>query len=856
MNMSSAQQTRKIVESNCNFLEGFQSSHKYLNIPAELRSKTKATVDQVRGKLCTSELKLAIIGGFSAGKSTLINAMLGDTLLAARAAPTTICPTCIRYGESKKVAISLTTIPRGTNEISSPMPDGVWLKASFLENGSEQMTTSSGVEYVLTHDFSRRGVFEYIVHLDELPVVSGRVYVPRSNTQVAFTFNLLTNTATTSLNCSTIPDSQLPTVSFSSAPGAPVTVLRDLWLDSRHEAVVQLPGSGGRAFLDFDADWFDSNHPVWYVERPIQSPFQRFRAWLQPSYRYKRIASDSKNCSKAVSLLSTGKDLTDYVARFDLNDNTFTVRELPDTPWVTRTLVLPNDASCGAKALATLTAASRADSQDKDYSDVIHGVTIFHPSELLRRKLVLVDTPGIAADSGHTAKTVEIIEREADACLFLLPAEQAGTLSDLDFIRKHVMSNVGDIIFVLTKADKADSPEEVHELVDAMKSKIGARLGLSDCMVLAVSAKEALSGTDPDGCMRFKSFVEEVSSFTERNRDLILVKRLVNIETVIMQELKQAADNARTEYERERARLQAYVIENLEIFIAREQKGVFERFDAAFDADRYELGMVNALTKVARNAQSQARSIIDAAPNMQALKETCESDLKACLSRMNGDIRAEYRNQVARLQENMRALIKSVFEDFETSFEEKYPLARLTGESVHISTLDEWKVTSDGSTYGQVATVDEAMSNAKTAGEAGVTIGAIVGTFILPGVGSIVGGALGFLASKLFGPSLDSVKTSVKTSVDAQVESLVSRSMPDTIKAFTQKLRGDLVEVLEAAISNYLHRYSATVKRLIEEHMREKKRVDEFISNTTRVVEDLNGRISELETLKANLRIR
>ena len=310
------------------------------------------------------------------------------------------------------------------------------------------METSSGVEYSFAHTFRKRGFYNYRVYLDATRTVSGRVYVPENNMQVVFMYNLLTNSTATSVTCCAIPESKLPIACIDSYPGTPQIVLRDIWLDMRWEGITCPLQGQIDVSVDFDGKWFDSRFPVRYAKRSTRSLLQRLRMWFQPSYRYVKIAGKSKTCKLSAESWRYG-DAAKHLVRLDLNNNTFTVQFLEENEFVTRVFNVSGACSRGAKMVAALTAATRDSSDKKDYSDIITKVVIHHPSQLLRRGLVLIDTPGIESNADQTAQTIEIIQREADACLFLCPAEQAGTLSDLDFIKEHVMSSVGDIIFCL-----------------------------------------------------------------------------------------------------------------------------------------------------------------------------------------------------------------------------------------------------------------------------------------------------------------------------------------------------------------------------------------------------------------------
>jgi GTP-binding protein EngB required for normal cell division len=64
------------------------------------------TVQNLLQRLSAERIHLAVIGQFKRGKSTFLNALLGEQALPASIIPLTAVPTFIRYGESPKVRIS------------------------------------------------------------------------------------------------------------------------------------------------------------------------------------------------------------------------------------------------------------------------------------------------------------------------------------------------------------------------------------------------------------------------------------------------------------------------------------------------------------------------------------------------------------------------------------------------------------------------------------------------------------------------------------------------------------------------------------------------------------------------------
>ena len=54
----------------------------------------------------------------------------------------------------------------------------------------------------------------------------------------------------------------------------------------------------------------------------------------------------------------------------------------------------------------------------------------------------------------------------------LCPADQAGKLTDLEFVRQRLLDVSGAVIFLVTKADKADSDDELEEIMEFVSAKV------------------------------------------------------------------------------------------------------------------------------------------------------------------------------------------------------------------------------------------------------------------------------------------------------------------------------------------------------------------------------------------------
>ncbi len=120
---------------------------------------------------------------------------------------------------------------------------------------------------------------------------------------------------------------------------------------------------------------------------------------------------------------------------------------------------------------------------------------INYPHPLLKKGLVILDTPGLNALGTEPELTLSMIP-SAHAVLFLLAMDTGVTKSDLDVWQKYVQSYVTRRIAVLNKIDlmwdDLKSAEQIEIAVERQLVETARILGLSRDHVIALSAQKAL----------------------------------------------------------------------------------------------------------------------------------------------------------------------------------------------------------------------------------------------------------------------------------------------------------------------------------------------------------------------------
>ncbi|APR85341.1 Putative ATP /GTP binding protein [Minicystis rosea] len=125
-------------------------------------------------------------------------------------------------------------------------------------------------------------------------------------------------------------------------------------------------------------------------------------------------------------------------------------------------------------------------------SDEVKHIEVGYPAEMLRERIVLVDTPGVNDLSLQRADITYSYIPRSDAVLFLLDAGQPLKESERVFLQDKLLGQSRDkIVFVVTKRDIWDEAEQ-KEALAYVRTEL-AKL-VKNPVLFAVSAEQALDG--------------------------------------------------------------------------------------------------------------------------------------------------------------------------------------------------------------------------------------------------------------------------------------------------------------------------------------------------------------------------
>lgn len=152
-------------------------------------------------------------------------------------------------------------------------------------------------------------------------------------------------------------------------------------------------------------------------------------------------------------------------------------------------------------------------------SDEVNRIEVGFPAEILKDRIVLVDTPGVNDLSLQRADITYSYIPRSDAVLFLLDAGQPLKESERVFLQDKLLGQSRDkIVFVVTKRDIWDEAEQ-KEALGYIRTELGKLV--KSPVVFAVSAERALDGNAAESGM--PEMLAHLTRFLAEERGRILL---------------------------------------------------------------------------------------------------------------------------------------------------------------------------------------------------------------------------------------------------------------------------------------------------------------------------------------------
>jgi GTP-binding protein EngB required for normal cell division len=446
--------------------------------------------------------------------------------------------------------------------------------------------------------------------------------------------------------------------------------------------------------------------------------------------------------------------------------------------------------------------------------NVLLELEIDHPAQLLPEGVTLIDVPfGFAENAVAEERAWKKIREQADACILVSELERAvsgktkGVLQQLREIVVHV-------ILVLSKLDQAVHEAERRGTSDPAASveqarRIGTRrfareVGRdpNEVLSIAVSAQDALlGGKDPQS--RLQVDTDKLFVLLRRERALILGSRSASIVRRCIAEASEAEQRAEQAYLERIATLEAGRRPEPEQLRAELLRTAEPRLQAA--ASRVQASGAGVVRDGIRVLGAECAALIDDASNPKELAAIVPRVAQAIgigLSRIRDEAREQLTKQADRE-------VSEIEVDAYGTLRERYDLihevTRAPGVQLSLAAIASAPEAPSGDLAREIAEKVRAASRRRLGvGLAGAISGAALGTLIRPGWGTAAGALLGLLTN--FGVRFGALKRACNASVAQTISSLeqaFAAQIADTTPALTIAMRRLLDESLEQALARF-----------------------------------------------------
>ena len=462
-----------------------------------------------------------------------------------------------------------------------------------------------------------------------------------------------------------------------------------------------------------------------------------------------------------------------------------------------------------------------------DYVDV--GLPV--DNAFLKSGVAIVDTPGInSGNERHNDVATRAIKEICDTALILFPANVPLSKYLADYIKENLLDVIGRCILVMTQVDKLRPRERSVQLkyvVSRLKSSTGGVAGGA----IGVAAYYALERDDygkadeatvaqyrKDFAVACDAMRTATLSF---KKAAILEKMLGFMNGSLLPMLKAVVEEKRSEMKERRLQLEQNQLIDMEKFIRKEKSvraRAFSRIEVMEDQ------VVETVSKVRQEFLDSMHSRIYDSEDRDGLKQAMD---EGAIRRKLAGLQEQFKESLRGLCKPYRDLFASSMENFHSEFVLAYrKLENISRRESMMQLKDvsegDLEVSVSIDNFGEAVDAQFGADALKSLGGAGA--GAMIGSFICPGLGTVIGGVLGGVFGALFGKSLDTLKQEAYASICSIGDDWLQQMMPQADE-YIESYKTACVGQMKDRIDAYKERYGTKVSELIEKERNEQEQL-------------------------------
>lgn len=529
-----------------------------------------------------------------------------------------------------------------------------------------------------------------------------------------------------------------------------------------------------------------------------------------------------------------------------------TIIEYSDEFSITLTDFEGNSKKMSYKSINSLRQQLHHYTTDPAYAKKVSYVTVTLPSDILKNGYRIIDTPGTnSLELWHEDITRRAIQDLSDLSIVLTDATQPMPTSLVSFVDNTLGETIKSCAFVANKIDRIRERER-SGIVKFIDKKISQNFEIDEPLVLPFSAvaltnafaKETV-GVDSDSFLLTTNSLERLLSYTAKQRIKAQARKILHlidgVYTTLNSDIKKISDH----YHKELEMLERTKQTDLKPFIAKQVST--RQTDFMLSAKDFKYKIETACESLISNSINSINSKIDNYSNLTELSNYIK----------NGGLSADIKNEGQAIISGaeakyggLRRLFKNELMMFQKEFEHEFDKLKILSIKFNVKPKDvAVRHSAHSANIGPVVTlISEELSKENWAMGGGAAAGAVIGTAILPGFGTVIGGLIGLFAGGAAAPDIYEVRNKVKSKLSVPVQLYYKSVANDCITNYNNYV-SDVNKYLESEINKYYSTYASTVNQRIQEWNIQHREVKEKIAMVENEIDGILKRQQSIKTI-------
>lgn len=467
-------------------------------------------------------------------------------------------------------------------------------------------------------------------------------------------------------------------------------------------------------------------------------------------------------------------------------------------------------------------------SQD-EIAHCVTSLTITHPSSFLANQITIIDTPGTNANSQHESITKQVLKSEADAAIIIIPANIPLSQTFINFLSGSLHPFLHRCLFVVTRMDQIREREQ-SRLLNNLRSRLVEQLGIESPLLYACSAQislDLLTGEEPvrDDLKvwgeRFSNLENIIVDRLRRERLLSITESSLRLLTQLFEQIECHLKAQWDDYQTTQTLIQNETIPDITAFASKYHVICHQMLEDV--ALPVKLQVDKYTQKHRESIISKLNKAVFGAENETALKAVIETETQSILDEEQQRLRQDLQGSTGKISQ----AIESASQHFDKEFSAAYRKLEVLSGGIKIKSGLQKKDFKIGisNVFSAAQSLNEEL-DIKDGGTVlkGMASGIAIGSAILPGIGTIVGGAAGFMLSILFMPSLDKRKQQLWENLESSLDKYFDQVIVQAQEAIESYKHNSMI-ALDKHIDDYINSYKEAVEILLSEQKTELERL-------------------------------